>query len=72
MKRPGFGSRMATYFFGVNNGAGAMASVTESATTTSKDVEVVLNTTANVPSKEELLLAVQKLYDYIVVDAKNW
>ena len=64
---------MATYFFGVNNGAGLSGgSVTEAATTTSKDVEVVLNTTANVPSKEELLLAVQKLSDYITVASKNW
>lgn len=64
---------MATYFFGVNNGAGiGGGSVTEGATTTSKDVEVVINTTANVPSKEELLLALQKMYDYIVVDTKNW
>lgn len=63
---------MATYFFGVNNGAGVMGTVTEGATTTSKDVEVVLNTTANVPSKEELVLAIQKLNDYIVVASKNW
>lgn len=64
---------MATYFFGVNNGAGLSGgSVTESATTTSKDVEVVINTTANVPSKEELLLAMQKLNDYITVASKNW
>lgn len=63
---------MATYFFGINSGLGAMGNITEAATTTSKDVEIVINTTANVPSKEELLLSVQKLYDYIVVDAKNW
>lgn len=63
---------MATYFFGVNYGAGAAASVTEQATTTGKDVEVVINTTANVPSKEDLLLAVGKLEDYITVASKNW
>lgn len=63
---------MATYFFGINDGAGSMGSVTESATTTSKDVELVINTTANVSSKEELILAAQKLYDYIVVASKNW
>lgn len=63
---------MATYFFGINNGAGAMGNITEQATTTSKDVEVVINTTANVPSKEELLLAVQKLNDYITTALKNW
>ena len=63
---------MATYYFGINNGAGAMASVTESATTTSKDIEVVINTTANVPSKEELLLALEKFEDYVITANKNW
>lgn len=63
---------MATYFFGINDGAGAMGNITEGATTTGKDIEVVINTTANVPSKEELLLAVQKLSDYITVASKNW
>lgn len=63
---------MATYFFGINDGAGSMGTITEGATTTSKDVEVVINTTANVPSKEELLLALLKLSDYITVASKNW
>ena len=63
---------MATYFFGINNGAGSMGNITESSTTTTKDVEVVINTTANVPSKEELLLSLQKMYDYIVTSTKNW
>lgn len=63
---------MATYFFGINDGVGSMGNITESATTTSKDVEVVINTTANVATKTELLLAVQKLYDYITVASKNW
>lgn len=61
------------YYFGVNNGAGlGGGSVTEAATTTSKDVEIVINTNANVPSKEELILSVQKIYDYLVVASKNW
>jgi hypothetical protein len=63
---------MATYYFGINNGAGAMGSVTEGSSTTSKDIEVVINTTANVPSKEELLLALEKFEDYIVTASKNW
>ena len=63
---------MATYFFGINDGAGSMGSVTEGATTTGKDIEVVINTTANVPTKEELILAVLKLSDYITTAAKNW
>lgn len=63
---------MATYYFGVNVGAGAMGSVTEGSSTTSKDVELVINTTANVPAKEDLILAQQKLNDYIVAASKNW
>lgn len=60
------------YFFGINNGAGSMGNITEGGSTTSKDIEVVINTNANVPSKAELVLALQKLLDYIVVDAKSW
>jgi hypothetical protein len=63
---------MATYFYGINDGAGHVGAIAEGSTTTSKDVEVVINTTANVGSKEEVLLALQKLYDYIVVSTKNW
>ena len=60
------------YYFGINNGAGSMGNITEGGSTTSKDVEVVINTNANVPSKEELLLAVVKLNDYITTASKNW
>lgn len=63
---------MATYFFGINNGAGVTGSVTEQATTTSKDVEIAINTTANVPSKAELLLALEKLETYVISATKNW
>lgn len=61
------------YYFGINNGAGiGGGTITEGSSTTSKDVEVVINTNANVPSKEELVLSVQKIYDYLVVASKNW
>lgn len=61
------------YYFGVNTGAGFSGSITEGSTTTSKDVEVVINTNANVPSKEDLTLALEKLQNYIIaVAAKNW
>lgn len=65
---------MATYYFGKNVGSGVgPAAVTEQATTTGNDVEVVLNTTANVPNREALLLELQALYDYIAGKAaKNW
>lgn len=60
------------YFFGINVGAGSMGNITEQSTTTSKDVEIVINTNANVPSKEDLLLAALKLQDYITTASKNW
>jgi hypothetical protein len=60
------------YYFGINNGAGFSGNVTENSSTTSKDVEVVINTNANVPSKEELLLAIEKLEYYITTASKNW
>lgn len=63
---------MATYFFGINDGVGSMGNITEGATTTGKDVEVVINTTANVSTKTELILAVQKIQDYLTVASKNW
>jgi hypothetical protein len=61
------------YYFGINYGAGFSGNITEQSSTTGKDVEVVINTNANVPSKEDLLLAIAKLEDYIAaVASKNW
>jgi hypothetical protein len=60
------------YYFGINNGAGIMGNVLEQSSTTSRDVEVVITTNANIPSKAELLLALQKIEDYIVYTQKNW
>ena len=62
---------MATYYFGINNGANEYT-VTKSATTTGSDIEVVINTTANVPSKQELLIALEKLENAIIRSGKNW
>lgn len=59
------------YYFGINNGDNEYAAAA-SATTTSKDVEVVINTNANVPSKEELLLAIEKLENFIIRNDKVW
>ena len=61
------------YYFGINNGAGFSGNVTENSSTTSKDVEVVINTNANVPNREQLALAAQALMDYVMGKAaKNW
>lgn len=64
---------MATYFIGVNNGAGiGGGTVTSQATTTSKDVELVINSTANVPTKNDLYIAIQKISDYLVTLNQAW
>lgn len=64
---------MATYFFGVNHGAGLNGgTVTGQATTTGKDVEVVVNSTANVPSKSDLLLALEKIVCYLTTRDAAW
>jgi hypothetical protein len=62
------------YFFGINVGAGVGSqNVVEQSTTTSRDVEVVINTNANVPDRAQLALALQALNDYIEGKAsKNW
>lgn len=62
------------YFFGLNVGAGVgSANISEQSTTTSKDVEIVVNTTSNVPNREQLILVAQALVDYIAATgSKNW
>lgn len=59
------------YYFGINNGDNEYAA-TQQATTTSKDVEILINTNANVPSKAELLVLLEKLENFIVRSDKNW
>jgi|GEM_PF-1706462 len=60
------------YFFGVNTGAGAAGNVLSQATSTSRDVEVVINTNANVPSKNDLVLAMEKIRIYLASNGKEW
>lgn len=58
-----------TYYFGINNGDNEYAAASSSASTTSKEVEIVVNNT-NVPTREELLLAIEKLENFIL--RSNW
>ena len=51
---------MATLFYGINIGA-EDNTVTAQATTTGKDVEVAVNVVANVPSRSDLIVALEKL-----------
>ena len=59
------------WYFGINNGADEY-SVTNQATTTSKDVEVVITTNANVPSTQELIVALEKLMNAVLRAGKAW
>ena len=59
------------WYFGINNGSDEY-SVTNQATTTSKDIEVVITTNANVPSTEELLISLEKLENAILRAGKTW
>mgnify|MGYP003329455488 CR=1 FL=1 len=64
---------MATYFIGKNVGSGiGPGGILAQATTTSRDVEVALNTTANVPNREALLLEIQAIYDYVASNNQGW
>lgn len=60
------------YYYGINVGDGVMGSVLEQASVPSKDVYVAIPTNANVPTKEDLLLSVEKLYQYLTTASKNW
>lgn len=61
------------YFFGVNVGSGISGGangVTEAANATStnqtnRDVELVINVNNNVPTRQDLLLALKAIEDYI-------
>lgn len=55
---------MAIYF-GINTGDNEYQAAVGAATT-SKDVEIVINTNANVPSRQDLLNAVEKLENFIL------
>lgn len=57
------------YYYGINQGDNEYAAASSTTATTSKDVEVVVNNT-NVPSREDLLLALEKLENFIL--RQNW
>lgn len=62
---------MATYFFGINDG-GNEGTVTDGASTTAKDIEIAINTTANVPNINDLLLGIENIQRYILKRGKVW
>ena len=64
---------MATYFIGKNVGSGVSpAGITAQATTTALDVEVAINTTANVPNREALIQELEAIVAYVAAVDKGW
>lgn len=58
-----------TVYFGINQGDNEYEAVSSTSSTTSKDVEIVVNDT-NVTSREDLLLAIEKLENFVL--RSNW
>jgi hypothetical protein len=56
---------MTAQYFGINQGDGEYAAASGTSTT-SKDVEVVIADITKVTSKEDLILALQKLENFIL------
>lgn len=59
------------WYFGINTGDNEYTVVNQ-ATTTSKDVEIVINTNANVPSTQDLLNSLEKMHGAILRAGKAW
>lgn len=60
------------YFFGMNTGQNEYTPPAQGATTTSRDVEIAINTNANVPSVQDLITALRNLENYILRQGKVW
>lgn len=58
-----------TYYYGINKGDGEYSAASSSSSSTSKDVEIVVNNT-NVTTRQELLVAIEKLMNTII--RGNW
>lgn len=54
-----------TYYYGINKGDNEYAAVSSTSSTTSKDVEIVVNNT-NVTDRQALLAAMTNLYNFIL------
>lgn len=60
------------YYFGINVGQNEYTPPGAQATTTSRDVEIVINTNANVPSIQDLITALRNLENFIQRQGKVW
>jgi hypothetical protein len=60
------------YFYGINTGQNEYTPPAQGATTTSRDVEVVINTNANVPTLQDLINSLRQLENFILRNGKPW
>lgn len=60
------------WYFGINTGQNEYTPPLSQATTTSRDVEIVINTNANVPSLQDLLNCMRQLENFILRQGKPW
>lgn len=59
------------YYFGINVGESEYGAVAQN-TDPTKDIEIIIPTEANVPSVTDLLVALEKLQNFIVRQGKVW
>ncbi len=62
---------MASYYFGINVGENEYQAAGQS-TDPSKEIEIVIPDTTKVASVEELLLALEKLENFILRSGRAW
>lgn len=60
------------YYYGINTGQTETTPPAQGATTTSRDIEVVINTNANVPTLQDLRNALIHLENFILKNGKAW
>ena len=59
------------WYIGINNGSDEYT-VTQASSSTGKDIEIVIPTNANVPSVQELEIALTKLMNAVLRAGKSW
>lgn len=61
------------YWYGINTGQNEYTPPAVSgASTTGRDIEIVINTNANVPTVQDLLNAIENLENFILRQGKAW
>lgn len=60
------------YFFGMNTGQNEYTPPAQGASTTGRDIEIAINTNANVPTVQDLITALRNLENFILRQGKVW